>query len=390
MVRVGRAVGRPERFLAMEQKTESARGVGPEAPLLVRRGTSRQIYPFDSLSNWQDNLEALDSRPLLRALFDRGYPVDSLRSMLRCGLQTDFMVATCGCGSSVVPMTYSCDSRTCSNCAYRRKRRLKNRFLPFLKACKQDRLNLLYFLTIAPEHYSTLEEGLVEIKKAFNRLRHVKYVADRFKAGLCVVETKESKGDEWHVHLHVLVYGRSVDNRMRGKCLDCGQSYMKQDLFDKRFYCANKSCNSKNVQVNSKTRMVSIVESAFRRKAHVYVSQVRGAESTLNYLLKYVSSSKEDFSSVQKEADYLCAIRGKRLVNAFGLFFKDKNGKHISFIVGKNKVVCPSCGEVVIFTYDIELSYSLLHIKDRPKLQEKIIGDAIEVLLKRSGVERSS
>ena len=95
--------------------------------------------------------------------------------MIKCGTMSGFsVVKSCDCGKEVIPLTYHCSLRTCSNCSKIRKRRISRKYLPFLQKVHQDRKNFLYFLTISPRNYENLEEGMDHIKKSFSKFIFIK------------------------------------------------------------------------------------------------------------------------------------------------------------------------------------------------------------------------
>lgn len=281
-------------------------------------------------------------------LRELNYPEKSIFSMLRCGESSSNIVFMhCGCTSKAIPLKHHCDLRTCPECAKFRKRRLRKRYFPFLSGVHQDRTNFLYFLTISPKNYVSLEEGLFKIRKNFNKFLRLQYVKERVKAGLYVIESKQSLDGSWNIHIHCIVYGRFMDNRMRGACLDCGQHLMKFDFENKFFYCASKHCLSKNVLVKEDSKLVSLWKKSSKEEVNVHVSKQGSSIFTLNYMLKYISSDKGDFQNVESMARYIVATRKMKLISTFGLFYKAK--------FQKIKPICLNCGEEINFIFDLEL-----------------------------------
>lgn len=281
-------------------------------------------------------------------LLELGYPQIALSSMAKCGTLTGYSIlADCSCGTREIPLTHHCNHRECSECAKIRKRRIRSRFLPLLSKMPNNRgSDCFYFLTISPKNYDTCEQGQKEIKQGFSRLIRTNYVKNRVKGGISIVETTEN-GKGFHVHSHSIIYGRELDNRIRGKCLDCNQSLIKFDYNSKKYYCANRKCNSLNVLHKKNSKIVSLAKKSFGRDVNVHISALPTLEYTLNYLLKYVSVNGDGFSSEKTMAEYIYYTYNKRLINTFGVFFRMK------FI--KPVCRCSKCFEIISFISDNEI-----------------------------------
>jgi frataxin-like iron-binding protein CyaY len=219
----------------------------------------------------------------------------------------------------------------------------------------------LYFLTISPKNYLNLEEGLEEIRKNLNKwLRH-NYIKERIKGGFFVIEAKEKEDETWNIHLHMVVYGRRLDNRIRGRCLKCNQNLLFYNKETKQYYCSNKNCNSTEVIVKENSKLNQLWIKSTGNEAHFHITSLKSASSTLNYMLKYISTNKEDFQSVKGEARYIMAIKGKRLVSSFGSFYKIKLPK----LLGIPKI-CPHCNQPIEFIYNSMLVAELMQEKNPP------------------------
>ena len=252
--------------------------------------------------------------PLVSSLLDLGYSKPSIYSMIKCGTMSGFsVVKSCDCGKEVIPLTYHCSLRTCSNCSKIRKRRISRKYLPFLQKVHQDRKNFLYFLTISPRNYENLEEGMDHIKKSFSKFIRHKYIQERIKGGLYVIEAKGKEGN-WNVHIHAIIYGRFIDNKVR----------KEKDSKIVRFF--NQSSD---------------------REVNIHITKQNSVRFTLNYMLKYISSNKNDFETVLDMAKYMVAIKGKRLIQTFGCFHKIKFEKQIC--------ICNKCHQRIEYIIDQEI-----------------------------------
>lgn len=280
-------------------------------------------------------------------LRELGYPESSLSSMFKCGQHSCQIVKTCDCGVSLIDCKHSCNLRTCSNCSLKRKRRIRKQYLPFLQDFHPNKTDFYYFLTISPKNYDSFDEGLEHISKSFSKFVRLKYVKDRVKAGLYVIETKNT-GKGWHVHLHAIVYGRWLDNRLRGKCLECNQNLIKKDPLTMKFYCANSKCNSQSVVVKDDSKVVSLFKKSSGRDCNIHIQRQSSVAHSLNYMLKYISSSKEDFTDVKSYSQYLFYSYKRRLISSFGLFYKHKPSKKLIH-------VCVHCQKNISFCYDPEI-----------------------------------
>ncbi len=321
--------------------------------LLVTKGTS--------ITEILENEEIFNSNPLIRELFKIDFPLKSINSILNCGVTKDYLTKNCGCGKSVVPITNHCDSRTCKNCNPRRKAKFRNKYIGLLQYHRPDGIHNNLFITIAPPNYQDLEFGLIDIRGKITKWRRHEYIKDRIKAGLYVIESKQKEDGSWNIHSHMIAYSRHLDNQIRGNCLDCKQNLMK---FDKQrgFYCANQNCNSNNVRVNKDSKLKSTWRELFNEECHFHVKKIGSIKSKLNYMLKYISTQKEDFLSVYFEALYIKTIKGKRLITAFGGWYKIDLSKYQL----KNKIICKACNQEIEFRYDLEEVSRIFYEQSKP------------------------
>jgi hypothetical protein len=244
--------------------------------------------------------------------------------MLRCGIKTGFKcIKSCGCGNEIISFKHHCSLRTCPECSKIRKRRIRNKYLPYLKRLHQDRTNFLYFLTISPKNYENLQDGIEHLKKSFAKFLRHDYIKKRIKAGLYVIETKGTEGN-WNVHLHAIVYGRFIDNKIR------------------------KNKNSK---------LVDLFRQSSNREVNIHVQRQGSSEFTLNYMCKYISANKDDFVSELDLAKYIVFTRKRRLISTFGEFYK------VKFKINK-KFICKKCGQEIEYLVDFQVVSMLEEIKN--------------------------
>ena len=301
-----------------------------------------------------------------------GYPSKSLLSMEKCGLKNGVeIVALCeGCGARLIDMTYKCSLRTCPECSSIRKRRIRKRFMPYLSSLPHNRdADHLYFLTISPVNYKDFYVGLAHIKYSFKKFMRTKYIRERVKAGLYVIETKNAGGKGWNIHIHAVIYGRRLDNRIRGKCRSCHQNLLRFDYPNKRFYCANRKCNSLDVVHSSDSKIVSLFKQCSGGDCNLHISQLGSPQYTLNYMLKYISANKNDFDRPEDLAEYIYLTRKQKLLNVFGFFFKYKPPKE--------QKICRFCKGNVSYIWDMQIVAQIKSEQMRnppPNLIEQLCG----------------
>lgn len=311
-----------------------------------------------------------------------GYPEKSIESMMRCQkLSSGGYVVCCdGCDRKDFGiMKHWCCLRTCPYCAKRRQRNLWKKYIDYLKELHKDRKMFLYFLTISPKNYKNLKFGLEDIGKNFSKFRRLKYIKERIKGSLYVIEVKQtwkgqkiydkkgkflyiSKEDSWNIHVHAIVYGRFLDNRIRGKCEDCGQNLLKFNYENKKHYCASSKCLSTNVIVKEDSKLVRLWKKCSEgQDVNMHITRKSSATHILNYMLKYISASKDSFKDEKGMAEYIVAIRGRRLVSGTGKFYKDKI-KPIPYIC--------DCGSKLCIYTSFQLHKLEREAEDKKKFEE--------------------
>ncbi|MDD5741655.1 MAG: protein rep [Candidatus Nanoarchaeia archaeon] len=255
--------------------------------------------------------------------------------MIRCGELTGFrFIKHCDCQTNIIPTTHHCSLRTCPTCSKIRKRRIVNKYLPLLEGLHQDRKYFLYFLTISPKNYESLEEGLTHIKKSLSKFLRHKYITDRIKAGLYVIEAKGTEGN-WNIHIHSIIYGRYIDNKVRTK---------------------------KN------SKIVDLFRESSGREVNIHITKQSSTKFTLNYMCKYISANKDDFKTELDMAKYILASRKRRLIHTFGDFYKIK--------IISRKQICPICKQPIEYILDFEIvsiiEESMIRTKPPPDMLDWI------------------
>jgi hypothetical protein len=297
-----------------------------------------------------------------------GYPERGIDSIARCQETIgNWMVKECGCGSASFQPTWACDLRICPSCGKKRQRRMRKKYLPMIDYfCHLSGPEQIYFLTISPKNYSGFKEGMNHIKKCLKKFVRRKYVKERIKGYLAVIETKDKGKKGWNIHVHMIYYGRRLDNVVRGKCLDCGQNHMKKVYFEDQpaiWRCANKKCHSSNISVNEDSKIVQIWKNISKRPVNIDIkthsvnkygskgsSLNTNPNFVLNYMLKYITLNKEEFSSPERIAKYIVHTRKQKLVYTGGVFYTTRN------FFPQMPCNCYKCGRIITYIYDYDIS----------------------------------
>ena len=289
----------------------------------------------------------------------------SIKSLENCGKNTgQFITKSCGCGQISIPLTPRCNNRACSICSKTRSRKIIRELLPLLSRYSTNPRDKKYlkFLTISPANYDSPENALEDIKSNLNKFLRKEYVKNRIDACIIVIETKtknrfgEYKG--WNFHIHIIYYGKRLDNQIRGYCRECHQNLIKFDEDTNQPYCANKNCNSKNVVVVKNSKLTNLWDEFSTRPAHFDIRPVYSYKGACNYLAKYVSANKNDFYYEKNIAEFIHYSRGKRLFIFRGEFAK--------YRYVKTPFICKHCGEPIKYSFDSGVSRILLDLRKPP------------------------
>lgn len=273
-------------------------------------------------------INKIQNNPLGLELFKIDYNLDSLFSFLNCGNKTGEFLDKCACGIKLKPIVHHCSLRTCYPCSVIRQKRIKKQILPYLNKHLELYGYKMRYLTISPENYETEEQGLIEVRKAWNRFTETNYAKKNIKGGLYVIEVVEnwigkkikdkygniiriSDKKDYHVHIHLIVYSKWLHNlHIEGE-----DSELKQNL-DKAF--------RRSVFPDIKY----ISEDSYRFKHNLDI---------LDYLLSYISSYSNDFENLESFAKHVKLIRRKRLIVTFGDFYNNPPPKLVI------NCICPIC-----------------------------------------------
>ena len=105
-----------------------------------------------------------------------------------------------------------CGDRTCTACRLKDFYRLYNAYAPQLQKLGKHGLKLV---TLTQKNRESLEGCVDDLRDAWKKLRRREPYKDVWHGGLYAVEAV-NKGRGWHVHLHVLVQGGYISQRLLG------------------------------------------------------------------------------------------------------------------------------------------------------------------------------
>ena len=114
-----------------------------------------------------------------------------------------------------------------------------------------------------------------------------------------------------------------------------------------KHYCANRHCNSLNVIDVQDSRLVREFQACIHRPVHAHITDLKSASFAVNYVLKYISSPKEEFYDIPHFAQYIVGIRKKQLATPFGIFYKHK--------YKKPRWICPVCHTQIHVELDLQV-----------------------------------
>jgi hypothetical protein len=290
--------------------------------------------------------------PLVPYLLALNHKPQAIQSWLKCGQKTGEMMAQCSCKLEDNPkalqkinLYHHCSNHACPECAKIRKRRAFATFKPIIP--NPDRNKLLAFLTLSPPNYSTLKKGMNDIRRLFRAFKRNTYINQRLEGGIAVIEAKTGLDGLWNVHLHIIYYGRWLDNKIRGFCMSCHQNYIKKD--DSGYYCGNHKCNSRNVQYREDSRLNQELSKLTKTPIHTYINRILTKDKALNYVLKYITQSDQTESNESRKAEYIHYTYRRRMLNTFGTLFNLGRSK-----TKRGPKMCKICGcQICYFTEKI-------------------------------------
>lgn len=225
---------------------------------------------------------------------------DWSRALLQCGGVVKVM--ECGvCGKFRHPVVYHCKLKICYECAKRKARELRRKYLPILQ-----QLHDLKFLTLTIRNSPDLVGSIEKIRKAFRRLRQRKEIKARLIGGLYAIEVTIGRDGLWHVHLHAVVSMR----------------YIPQERLS---------------QIWEEITGDPIVD----------VRKVNSPKKALRYITEYLSkgvSHMLDKWPLPRLVEFLVATVKYRFIQAIGGLYG---------VVGpRPPLKCPHCGESIFVIYD--------------------------------------
>lgn len=289
------------------------------------------------------------SSHLSSSLRKLGHPERAIRSLEKCQQQTGgYFLQWCDCGHSnnIHPLKHWCNNRTCPPCAEKRKKRLRNLYLTSLLKLEQNNKLSLKFLTISPQNYTNLKEGLKDIRKNFRKFLRLKYIKKRMFGSIYIIEAKQQwagqqvyhketgmylytvKQTSWNIHIHAIVYGKFLRNQIKGKCNQCGNRNIKFNHQTKKYRCASPNCLSHDVVAEKNSKLTrEWLKCTNNQPVNMHVTRQANKQTgrnnprwTLNYMLKYISTGKEDFENEDAEAEYISSTYHTRLIETTGMF----------------------------------------------------------------------
>lgn len=186
-----------------------------------------------------------------------------------------------------------CGDRTCTQCRTVDYYRLLNAYAPGIQRMGKHGLKLV---TLTQKNRESLAGCVDDLREAWKKLRRRTPYNDTWQGGLYAVEAV-NKGKGWHVHLHVLVEGGYVSQRI-----------LAEDWKD----ITKDSC------------IVDIRE----------VDAIYGLKYVLKYLKKAptVSGHEQEYNEV---------LKGTRLVQAWGSWYGEVRVKEQD---EEPKLICAVCG----------------------------------------------
>lgn len=328
-------------------------------------------------------------------LRELNYPQRALKNFEKCGEGTNiFLLGSCDCNTYVFEAKNTCDQRFCSDCAPKRKRRIKKRLLPYLSHYQNDNMYTYKFLSINPQNYPEnfeyykplyvskisktgkkyrvqsgklkifgLEAGLYHLVDSFHMLKRRVFFKEKVKGGFYVIECTNN-GNGWNLHLHCLIYSRYLNNKYRGSCPHCKQWYIKRDRISKKFYCANRKCNKIYEGHLEKPDIAQEFEKASKRPCFTDISHIQNRKSCINYVLKYISTPKKNFQNIRQFAQFISVTYRHKLFVPFGEFWDFTKSKI------KSVCICHECDSIIRFQLDFSLQEELRNYLDPPDVPD--------------------
>jgi hypothetical protein len=173
-----------------------------------------------------------------------------------------------------------CRDRWCVPCQTSRRAALSAEVVSRLRDTQSARM---LTLTLKSLRVHKLEDLLSRLQDSFRRLRQRKWWQEHVTGGVCCLEVKRGKRGNWHPHLHLVCVGRNVKHR---------------------------ELSAEWLAVTGDSSIVWVTPIASSEVARQDVS---------TYVTKYATKPISTVTmSLQEIADAMIALKGKRLIQAFG------------------------------------------------------------------------
>jgi len=202
------------------------------------------------------------------------------------------VVCCCSCGHEVsVPIR--CSDRFCPVCSAPRAIRIRNRINHIIKNVKRSRGYSFKHLTLTIPNQPEISPAAREIVTSFARIRRSKLWKSFCSGGAYVLECTGNK-DDYHVHIHAIIYAKFVPwEQLHALWMRCSSG------------------------------------------RGVYIQKIPERQ-IVRYLTKYISKPSVDESLAAHVSD---GFRGIRLFQPFGNFL------HVPGFSGHKPFECPVCGD---------------------------------------------
>lgn len=307
--------------------------------------------------------KTLPDLPLVTKLQEGGLKECTIRNLGRCGkdvtyldhkddtVKTMYITSTCDCGENhrVIKLRYRCNNRICPSCAKRRQREFFSKYLHYFDNFENNDYNRFRFLTISPVNELDLKVGLDKLQRNFRAFIRRDYFRNRVKGGMYVIECKVGSDGLWNIHLHSLIYGSYLDNRVRGRCYTCDGKSLKFEPVSGKFRCASKYCRSYDVVQDSDSKLVSEWKKVSNEDVNIDIRQQRNSKSALYYCLKYISNTKQELNNnLDYISQYLITMHNRRLLSFYGCFHNNK--------IKKQPRHCSMCGSEITYIFDMSIT----------------------------------
>lgn len=281
----------------------------------------------------------------------------------------------------------SCNDRFCPKCAEKRSRKFKILIKKYLKEMKDNEISkYLRFITLTYENVFSLDEFDYskigkDCNKFIKKLNSFGYkVFSGYRSTECPFhsqggpiynkKTNEIIGyydkDSFHVHVHMLYFADVIPtqkvmqnyNKFRAK-------YNLKERYREAFFPPGLRDKLKESYGFISKRVLSKIwqDSNHRNSYIVDVKMIKyGMKGGVGYLCKYISKGFEGTNNADVFVQMHKFLHGKKLIQKFGLGFKDfKMSNFRTFVFGYSGVLIRP-GRIGYFTYSLSEVIKDLHI----------------------------